>query len=490
MKCILYILDSLRADHLSCYGYTRETSPHIDRLASEGVLFESAFAASTWTRPSAASILTGRYPLNHGVETFYSNLPAGVPRLAEILQRNGFACAAFSTIAQLSKAFGFGVGFEEFHELFRNEQDTADVPHLHEMGSILPSSEDLNAALFPWIENHADEDFFVLAWSIDPHVPYTIPLEQAAFLPEGARGQACEIDYKSSSHSPAELNLIKDLYDSCIYYNDQQIGRLCDFLHSLGIEEDTLLVVAGDHGEIFNEHLDPKNGLGEKIAALKKRLSPDGSGAANFYGRRGHIDVPPYDVGIHVPLIFKFPGNEFAGKRVANLVSLVDLAPTISRAANPGIDLSRYHFDGHNLLEWLPSAAGQSEDEVVFCSEKSYAHCPAYYCIRTHKWKYVVTEPPEFSLRQLLQGKWSYLSRFVRHRFLLANEVLYDLHAAGEQENVLARHPQVAAALRQRLEAWRKQCAEKRNLNDQGPETPAEVDEVNERQLKALGYMT
>src|SRR3990172_436138 len=115
-------MDSLRSDFLSCYGYPKETSPHIDRLAQAGVLFKNAFAQSTWTRPAGASILSSTYPSVHGVFTVEDSLHAAIPLLPGQLKRKGFETTAISSMGNISPFFGFGRGFDRFVELYKEEK--------------------------------------------------------------------------------------------------------------------------------------------------------------------------------------------------------------------------------------------------------------------------------------------------------------------------------------------------------------------------------
>ncbi|RMD61742.1 hypothetical protein D6833_07840, partial [Candidatus Parcubacteria bacterium] len=403
-------------------------------------------------------------------------------RLPEVLQNSGHTCAAFSTIVQVSREVGFDYGFDAFYELFRGPEESAAYPLNTELAGLLPSSEDLNAALFPWIEEHADEDFFVLAWSIDTHVPYTVPLDRAEFVDEAFRREPLEIDYKSRYFSAEEMRLVKQLYESCIFYNDAQFGRLCGFLKDLNIYDDCLLVVLGDHGEVFDEHSDPRSRLGETINRLRKK----GENQV-LHRRRGHIVVPPYDEDIHVPLIFKFPQNRFAGTRSARLASLVDVSPTILGLASPESRVSQLGLDGKNLMPYLTEEAPPESEEVVFCSGKSYQGLPHYYCVRSPKWKYILTEVPMLSAGALARNGISYLASHLRNQFLLAKEALYDLQE-GEDENVIKHYPEVAASMRAKLDAWRKRCKVNRYRQEKQLSLH-EMDAVNERQLRALGYM-
>ena len=185
MIIILYVMDSLRSDFLSCYGYPKETSPHIDQLAREGVLFKNAFAQSTWTRPSGASLLTSTYPSVNGVLTVEDLLPAAIPTLPEQLKKHGFKTIAITSMGNVSPIYGFGRGFDQYIELYREERviekrkkirvksigkdqyfgvKTEHVP--------IATSEDINEFLFPLIEENRENHLFFFIWSLDTHHPY------------------------------------------------------------------------------------------------------------------------------------------------------------------------------------------------------------------------------------------------------------------------------------------------------------------------------
>jgi arylsulfatase A-like enzyme len=485
MKIILYILDSLRNDHLSCYGYHRKTSPNIDGLAEEGVLFENAFAPSTWTRPSAASILTGCYPLTHGVETMSSYLASQIPKLPAVLKENGYACAAFSTIAQFSKEFGFSDGFDQFFELFRNGRSLNGSSHNE---TIFPSSGDINEVLFQWIQEHAARDFVAVIWSMDTHVPYTIPLNEALFLGEGKKQREINIDYKATTFTREELEAVIDLYDSAIYYNDQNIGILRNLLEKMGIYDDTLIIICGDHGEIFNEHVDPKTKIGSAMSLIKRAMKLQKRKCPEFYGRRGHGDVPPYDVATKIPLIVKFPNNRSAGKRVNNLVSLIDLAPTIAHLTDMEDEGNHINYDGRNLMDLLQDNTLTPTDERVYLSGRIYPHSPSFYGIRSHKWKYIISEPSIFSLRQLLKEKKKYLMRYFKQKYYFTNKILYDIRNDAETVNVINDAPLIAKEMNRQLQEWRNECARKGEKLLKHGKQSHEISEAYKKQLRELGY--
>ncbi len=177
MIIILYVMDSLRPDFLSCYGYEKETSPNIDGLIREGVLFTNAFAQSTWTRASGASILSSTYPSVHGVFNVRDIFHNSIPRLVEPLKKSEFKTIAFSTIGNISRDFGFGKGFENFVEVYKDqtlrekraklnlkEGDTKQKGWRIDSDYVpICTSEDINQYLFPLLHENgnANSSIFV-----------------------------------------------------------------------------------------------------------------------------------------------------------------------------------------------------------------------------------------------------------------------------------------------------------------------------------------
>ncbi len=271
---ILVFVDTLRADHLGCYGYSRPTSPTIDRLAAEGLLFRNCTAASSWTVPSTTTLLTGLAPLTHGAVTYERDfLVDSIPRGAEWFQERGITTAAFVTNPWINRAGGFHRGFDEFQEL------------------VGLRAEDVNLAFENWLDQNGHHRFFAYLHYLDPHAPYGAPrpfLNQFA-SPDVARALGPDIDGavfaydqtlgqgRRPSLTAEQIAYIRDLYDGEIRYFDEQLGKLLKSLENRALLENTLIVFTADHGEAFLEH-----------------------------GLLGH----EFDVSeevVHVPLIFWYP---------------------------------------------------------------------------------------------------------------------------------------------------------------------------------------
>ncbi len=256
---LVYLIDTLRADHLSCYGASNPTSPHLDRLAAEGFFFTDFSAVASWTRPTTATVLTGYYPDWHGMGR-ESPLPTSLETLAE-----SFAKAGYSTWAAVAnvQVAGKGLCFEQgFHRFVDNTGIGADV----EQRAAQASSRLLNATAFPWLREHGDEPFFLYLHSLDPHTPYAPPPQAASPFGRDYEGPLREVSLRRATLleqaelDPADVQYVRDVYDNEIHYQDTQIGELLALLEELELDGNTIVVILSDHGEEFGEHGDWNHG--------------------------------------------------------------------------------------------------------------------------------------------------------------------------------------------------------------------------------------
>lgn len=304
---ILISIDTLRRDHLGCYGYGRDTSPVIDRFArKEAVLFEQAYAQAPYTLPSHMSMLTGLYPDTHGVLLPFRGdgsmrsvrLAEGVETLAEVLKGRGFATSAFTDGVLVDGKFGFGQGFDAY----RDERD----PDYEKNGF-----RRYGIALHQWIRDHANDDFFLFVHTYDTHSPYAPPepfRSRFAGAPSGGdlpQGSTVLLAFLGVHRIQMGLRFrtlpeLVDVYDGCIAFVDHELGKLFQVLRETGRWEEALVIVTSDHGQSFME-----NGcmVGHGVFAGNEEIL--------------------------VPLIVKFPGSAFGGRRVEHVVESVDLVPTV-----------------------------------------------------------------------------------------------------------------------------------------------------------------
>ena len=257
---ILVTIDTLRADHLSCYGYGRPTSPVIDQIAAEGARFADPVAAASWTKPATGTILTGLYPSRHGALYHGSSLqlPEGERTLAQAFQDAGYVTAGFVSNPNCKRVFDFDRGFDEFFD--SPVEDTITLASIRGswFGRVMMKVarhqfnwkyendvHQMNSHAFAWLDQNHDEKFFLYLHYIDPHIPYTPP---SPYLEEFSGDHGFPIFQERR-----ELVGI-DLYDGEIRYADAGMGELVSKLKELDLWEDTLFVLTSDHGEEFFEH--------------------------------------------------------------------------------------------------------------------------------------------------------------------------------------------------------------------------------------------
>jgi len=296
LNLLLIGIDTLRHDHLGCYGYDRNTSPYIDDLAAEGVLFENVVAQSPWTLPSFATVFTSLHPTQHGADGSRSALRESVPTLASVLQANGYATGAVVNAPYLKGHHGVNRGFDSYH-----------MPP--------PKGRVANGTTrdaLAWIDENSDRPFFMFAHYFDPHIPYEPPEPydmmfdpdyagriKSPYNPKGLpRFRDRNFD-QMESLSDADWNHIRSLYDGEIAFTDKAVGDLLRGLRERGLTDNTLIVFLSDHGEEFFEH----HGF-----------------------EHGHS---LYDELVRVPMIFSLPGVLPRGERIAHQVRLLDVQPTI-----------------------------------------------------------------------------------------------------------------------------------------------------------------
>jgi arylsulfatase A-like enzyme len=363
MRVVWFVVDTLRADHLNCYGYFRKTSPNIDRLAQEGVLFENSFASAIATGPGFTSLFTGLAAINHGFYLTPWNVPNApllddrIVTLPEIIQTRGdYTTAAFDDLINFRAHMKqFVRGFEFYINIVRSPAWL----HHHVI------ADEVNRRLLPWLEQHADEEFFLFVHYWDPHGPYNMPekfrgrfdmrkgdllIEKAPDGYEYVPGWG-----RADKLPPADERRSIDLYDDEVFYADHSIGLVRGKLEELGLLDETAVIVTSDHGEDLDLH-----------------------------GLWGHGTL--HDTTIFVPLIIRDPRNLPAGKRVAGFVQHADNAPTIleyypeqERPEFERIALPDYmpeiprSFDGKSLVSL---ALGQREapDEIVVESTQDRAY--------------------------------------------------------------------------------------------------------------------
>jgi len=376
---VVVVVDALRADHLSVYGYDRPTSPAIDALAEEGVLFENAIAPSSWTLPSHASLLTGRLPHEHRAE-WCQPLDDQLPTIGEMLQRVGYRTGGFSANTLFfSRRFGLDRGFIRFEDVLYSIRDrlartqfgrSADrlidsLPFNVETIYKPKSAADINRSLLAWIDRDPQRPFFAVLNYFDVHGPYLAPqpYRERFTKADSTFGDIRRIAWRWKQNvSEAQLQYIVDTYDGAISYVDDQIAHLVSELDHRDLTQRTLLIITSDHGSMFREH-----------------------------GVIGH-QTDLWDSELHIPLIVRWPSHIPAGRRLVE--------PVAGNTALPATVLELAGVDGR-LSPEQGLAAYWTRDSVrpeapAFPISQLAAHPRRKYSVKsivTPSWHYVERVP-------------------------------------------------------------------------------------------------
>jgi arylsulfatase A-like enzyme/Flp pilus assembly protein TadD len=402
---VLITIDTLRADHLGCYGDHEIKTPNIDALAADGTRFERAFAVVPVTLPSHTTMLTGTYPMLSGMHDFSLNkLSPSQPTMASVLKQAGYATGAVIAAAVLDSRFGLNQGFDFYYDHF--DFNRLDESNLDEMER--PGNEVANITL-DWLGKNLQKKFFLWMHLYDPHFPYRPP-------------------------EPYRTQYAGRLYDGEIAFADEQVGRLVKFLKDQHVYENTVIVLAGDHGEGLGEH-------GEKTHGF-------------FI----------YNSTMHVPLIIRIPDIK-GGRTIGEMVSLVDLMPTVLGAV--GVDVPA-QAQGKSLL---PDIVGMREaDKSVRSTQLG------------ERTVYGETFLPR------LHFNWSELrgAENTKYHFIDAPKPeLYDVgNDPGELHNLVADKKAVSEEMRAKLVGMIREYSAAKELAEKTSLDPALAE-----RLKSLGYV-
>jgi len=401
---LLIAVDSLLSTHMGCYGYHRNTTPHIDRFARGATLFENTFSAHIPTTPAYASMFTGRdcFGTDCVALRHQGGLPGDVPTLAEILRDEGYATlnVGFPESNPAARGFERYVSYAGWGSLDQGRSHKAEA---------------LNAAFFPVLDELAagDKPFFAMLRHMDPHSPYLPPEPFSTLFYQGDATDPAHTsmrpvwDFKPfadyfRSWIPSDVTdaeYVVAQYDGAVAYMDACIGAIFTRLEALGLAENTIVILNGDHGETLNDH-------------------------ECYFDHHGL-----YDVTLKVPLIIRAPGRLPADRRVPGYNQHKDLVPTVLELAGIGLpgDLP---MEGRSLLP-LVSGETPSHEPSFYITECTWMRKHGW---RTPEWKLILALEPDFHSKPPVE--------------------LYNLILdPGENTNVAESHPHIVAALRAEMEA-------------------------------------
>ncbi len=403
---LVLVLDQLRADELHCYGNPRLTSPNLDKLASRGVLLSHFYTVAPWTSPSFGTLHTSLFPSKHGVTLFWTLgmplLNKDVPTMAESFKNGGYRTAAFVDNSLGGKPL-MGNGFDDFVDGSAAAPDITERAARPKIGAPYTT-----ANVLAWMDSHHDsgQPFFLYVHLLEPHSPYNPPPEDDLFKSDAypylsndgydlVRGGLFRLAVNGDQKAVERLY---QLYDGKIHYVDRYAGMILDRLRSLGLEDNTYVVLTSDHGEMLYSHPD------DFLTFDHRSL---------------------YDPVLHIPLIVAGPGIP-KGEVNPALASNLDTAPTVlDLAGAPALD----DAEGHSLAPLIEGKV-KSANEYVFAEED--------------------VEIPERSVRnldyKLIRNLWT------------GEEQLFALRSdPAELHDVAKANPEVVKQLDVPLNAWMKE---------------------------------
>jgi arylsulfatase A-like enzyme len=357
---IIYLVDTLRADHTTPYGYARDTTPELAAFARDGIVFDQAISAASWTKPAVASLMTSLLPGRHRAVQLRDGLDPGHVTLAEMLQAKGLSSGA--AVAN-SVIYSAGSNFDQGFDFFAGLHGAGNRP-----SKVVEAGPVVDAALH-WLDERRGFPNFLYVHTMDPHVPYTPPPPfDRKYEPHPAPGHAAE-DPRYDFKEPLDRDRLIAQYDGEIAYGDQEFGRFLRELKSRGLYERALIVFMADHGEEFEDH------------------------GKWLHGRS------VFDELIRVPMVVKFPGQKGGGTRVAQQVQTLDILPTVLEHFGLTVPAAPV-ISGHPLQAVVKGGA----PEPPAVSEISHRGFVAHG-MRTTRDKYVRRFSPEedelyFDLRQ------------------------------------------------------------------------------------------
>ncbi len=453
---IIISIDTLRADHMGCYGYGRETTPGLDAFSREGVVFDHAYTQASSTLPAHSSLFTSTYPDMHGVINTKDSLPSELTTLAQLLLKKGYDTAAFVNASWFHPKFKLDRGFryyDYYHDL--------RVKPLGNKIKIGRNAEETNASVYQWLEKHGEAPFFLFIHYFDVHsdwnrLPYEssppfIRMFSSGYSGDFKGGEAgvyasrylLKVNRERIRLDPDDRNYIMDLYDEGIAFADFHISAFLKNLKQVGLLDDSLIIITADHGEEFQEH-----------------------------GQFLHEQA--YEELIHVPLIIRMPNAEnpinrnlgerllslfkkrkkvFPANRIKTLVQNIDIMPTVLDVA--GIDKPPY-VRGRSLLKMINGMSAEST--YIFSRNTSGTQ----YAVRKDAWK-LFFFPAE------------------------NKTALFNIVADPAETNDLSgTEIKIREKLKKVLFQWKTECEE---IQSRFQLDKIEIDDTTKEELRSLGYI-
>jgi arylsulfatase A-like enzyme len=450
---VVFVMDTLRADRLGTYGYPRPTSPNIDALAGQSVLFEQAYSTAPWTLPSMTSLITSTFPCEHDMVSSIRTMNHSVMTFAESLQQSGYYTGGYYANVYVGPNRGLSRGYD-------NLIDRTYVPR-QQLYKDLPNQVRNFLAEVP------DRRFLLYLHMMEPHDPYLVPQiysHEFGYVDSDLKRRIGEtivknnvvalIDWQAAQTSmPAEIlarqvglldeleayrKPMNQLYDASVAWADEVVGSIIEVLKEEGVWDEALFIFLSDHGEEIGEH--------------------------GSWGHRNSV----YEELTRVPLLIHFPGNEMAGRRIDTPVSLVDVMPTV--------------LDYLGLADLCRQCRGQSLLKLAGGLQSNVKNI-TFHSVRQNVEDFFkpLKESRGDTNVSMRQGNWKGIWNSDQEQL-----ELYDLDLdSGETENVAHRYPELAGNFEKQARTWLRECQGRRMETGDGVPPDPQVFE----QLRSLGYV-
>jgi arylsulfatase A-like enzyme len=437
---ILIVVDALRPDRMSAYGASRQTTPNIDRLADEGVIFSNYYVNGNWTRPSTATLLTGLPPAQHGVESERDRLADSFVTLGEVLRAKGIPTGAVVGNGNAGSAFGLGRGFDFYADTVKHWQG-------------LPSAEQVVELALPFVKEHKAKPFFLMLFFVDPHDPYHAPEPyENMFVSDTSTRLVRSPHWELGRYTKSEIQRMKDTYDGAVRYTDEAIGGFVGALKREGLYEKSTIMVTSDHGEAFGEH--------------------------DVFLHSHHF----YDEIVRTPLIIRTPKVDKPGSYSPFLFQTLDIFPTIVGLYGDKRERRNKNL-GVNILDHLRRPELNDPKRWVICEFNNFGI--RRRMLRTYNEKIIYEEPADEAAFSASVGKKSLLPSV---SFDTARVKMFDL-AQDPFE-----HHNIYSPKRVKMPRWKTLVEYLKNYREPksfalGINMVEQLDPETREDLKALGYI-
>jgi len=436
---LIFVMDTQSVRNMTPYGFHKETTPNLQTIASEGIVYENHFVTAAWTVPSFASLFTGKYQSGHGAGASFNFLSREIPTLAELLSRTGYQTVALAEVSAASTGWvshdetDLCRGFKEFIPIFRHGEE---INAGSEAWPIFKYAEGEDSGstrairlVEEWFENSYDPEkpFFMMIRCTDPHLTVWAPQPfRGKFLPEGVSDhEALEVNQDVYLQSMGlvpnrpggymnerDWEILKGLYDGETACLDHRMGQLFEYLTARQILDDTLLIITGDHGDLLDRD-----------------------------GFLGHEPLALFDDLLHTPLIVRCPGVVPEAKRVSHLVQICDWFPTILDLLELEETAIRREMQGVSLI---PTWADKPVREFIIAEHQPLLLEAEWFVENDMDYRSWMQ-----SLKTLRTLDWKYIWCSD------GNDMIFDIRTdPGETNNLIATEKSRASAMRKKLEGF------------------------------------